>query len=333
MKPAHETGRERKSRQFFLPEFITQRLGKPGHWQGGATARLGLKDPVKVADFEKLRQGWTPDGLGRVRDPLTDSRLTGWRMIVRAEHSLSVLWALSPEPIRARIRLAHYRGAQVAVADFERTLNGSRLYDNLRDPDRKRTLFAVFHSGASPEQTPQLETTLFLFNFVMQFGGNLSTFTPEEMGQKEARIQAVYKRTVEREVTWVLGGRVQLPNELCQPFQRQTDFGPIQNEFRPREEPLQGEQLFAAWREQGRSWGWGPEKVKALLVPAKVQMNWRNVVQDCGNTLRLGSMWIHQRARAVEREVELPAKPQRIEQRAPAKNAGHQKANTIFHSY
>jgi len=333
MRSIYETERDRHCRAFFRPEFISQRLGKPGSWQGSAIDRLGLRNPIQAEDLATLLQGRTREGERLVRDPLSETNpVTGWRFNLTAEAPVSVLWALAPPVVSARIRLAHNEAVQAAVTDFERTLNRRPWYATSQVPERQRTLFAKFSSGASRQQTPRLETSLVLCNFIIQRGnGGLSSFTQEEVNRRERRLQSVYKRTLETRVSWIVGGKIHIPNELCQRFLSRSDAGPAKTNSMDGSRPLRGQQLFEAWQEQARGWGWGPMKVAALLRDAQEQTNVRNMVRDYGTVARLGRLWIHQRVQAAKGDAEQPEKAPQAKQPEPAKKVERDQGMT--HSY
>lgn len=71
--PIHESEGDRRYREFFHPEFAAQRLGKPGYWQGGATVRLGLRNPVQSEVFAALLLGRTPEGERLLAKPLAET--------------------------------------------------------------------------------------------------------------------------------------------------------------------------------------------------------------------------------------------------------------------
>jgi hypothetical protein len=50
----YEQDGDRHYRAFFRPEFVTERLGRPGQWQGGAVTKLGLSDPFQQDVFTSL---------------------------------------------------------------------------------------------------------------------------------------------------------------------------------------------------------------------------------------------------------------------------------------
>ncbi len=324
MTPIYDNEKNGLYGDFFGPKYASQRLGKPGRWLGGATAKLDLKNPVERETFEKLLQGRTPQGEQLVDNlGAKGSRVKAWHHTLSQVGSLSSLWALSPPIIRARIRLAHNRAVQATVADFERNLNGSPYSDKSFTPGWKLPLFAAFQSGASENQAPRLETTLFLFNFTLHRGGGIGSLNTQQIRQQQLRMQSVYSQVLKREVLWILGDRVLVPRELAAHFKNSSDLGLTRNRDAFQAKPLQGADLYSAWHEQARNCGWGTERVQRLLLDAKLRNNWRNWTEELRQTMRVGSLWMRDAMRAASKrlsqkqtsgETHKPETPKKAEQ-------------------
>ncbi|HMW45054.1 MAG TPA: hypothetical protein PKD47_04130, partial [Solirubrobacterales bacterium] len=54
-------------------------------------------------------------------------------------------------------------------------------------------------------------------------------------------------------------------------------------------QPLQNAELFAAWQAQAQSWGWGPARIRQMMLEARP--TWSNLIQDCKTLGRLWSIW------------------------------------------
>ena len=300
--PIQELDGERAYRAFFTPEFLSQRLGKPGLWQGGAMDKLDLKNPVAPEPFGRLLQGLTPTGealLGRLQ--LTPDRVQGWRLILRDDSPVSTLWAVAPTLVRARIQLAHNQAVRTALTDFEHTLNGRPFFHKDFDPRRQHIVFAKFHSGASQRQDPRLQTTVFLPNLIIRSQGLIEGFTPDQVERLDSQMQNTYAQALHARVLWVLGEKLQMPKELSKCFETEVAAHATQGRFTANSPPLEGRQLFAAWQDLAQQWGWGPEKVAGLLRDAKSQPTWRNRTEDWARLPRRFSLWLHEPHRSPMR--------------------------------
>ncbi len=131
---------------------------------------LGVENGGKVdsGDFQRLYNGFAPDGSGRLtRNAGSDRRSPGVDMTFSADKSVSALWALADPALRSRIEEAHNHAARVAL---EETVFRYCAYTRIRDKEgRIRVLpadisAAMFQHGTSRENDPQLHTHCVIFN-------------------------------------------------------------------------------------------------------------------------------------------------------------------------
>jgi len=257
INPIYAKDGDRLYREFFEQQFRTHRLGAPGNWHGGAAQKLRLTEPVQVGVFSSLLRGLTPEGEALVgRQPQRADRAAAWRItLTDAGPASVVLWALSPSVYRLRIRRAHTHAVRAVITDFESGLNGRPWFDNPDAPGRKSALFAEFQAGATRQQAPRLHTNLFLFNLLFQKGAKTRTFAPEEVKQQWLRMNAVYTRTLGKELSRILGHQVQIPAELSVRFDAHPLNGLPDPDRRVAPQALENRELFAAWQQQARGWG------------------------------------------------------------------------------
>jgi conjugative relaxase-like TrwC/TraI family protein len=109
ISPIFEKDGDKAYREFFQDEFVAQRLGNRGYWQGEAAKILQLGNPVQLAAFQNLLHGRTPDGGQRlVPESGGSDRELGWQLTISTSPSLSVLWALAPARTRLRLEYTHF---------------------------------------------------------------------------------------------------------------------------------------------------------------------------------------------------------------------------------
>lgn len=288
--PIYEQDGDRHYHEFFRPEFVTERLGHPGQWQGGAVTKLGLSGPVQKEVFASLLRGRTPEGEELLRrSALNPKRVLGWRINLTADGPANTLWALSSGSLRGQMQVGHARAARMAAADFENTLNGRPWLNNPHAPGLRSVLFARFQAGASPKQTPRLETTLFLFNLVFQNGMENRGLKREYVAAQQPRLHSTFVTTLITTVLRVVGGRIQVPTQLWLRFEGHPPAESAKSMGGQRANPLKRQELFAAWREQARGWGWSPERTMQMVEHARP--TWSNLVQDCKTLGRLWAVW------------------------------------------
>ena len=289
--PVSETDESRLYREFFDPAFLSQRLGRSGHWEGAATQKLNLHDPVRHDDFQALLQARASDGASLLRRPPHEAdRIGAWRITLSEDGPASVaLWALAPAGYRAHLWEVHHQAVGAAMADFERGLNGRPWINNTEAPGRKSVLFAEFQAGATRQQSPRLHTNLFLFNLLFERGAPHRSLEPERVTPELGRLEAAYTAQFARGLRRILGDEIKMPHDLCLRFQ-----GHPPQDGRQRQ-GLENRQLFAAWQQQAEGWGWGPERVGKLIVEARSRQTLSNWSQDLRKLLRLWTLSVRQR--------------------------------------
>ena len=150
-------------------EYYTAGEEPDGVWFNPA-GLLGLENGGKVdsADFERLYNGFAPDGSHRLtRNAGSESRSPGLDMTFSADKSVSALWAIADPELRSEIEKAHNDAARVAL---EETVFRHCAWTRVRDREgRIRVLpadiaAAMFQHGTSRENDPQLHTHCLIFN-------------------------------------------------------------------------------------------------------------------------------------------------------------------------
>jgi len=228
------------------------RLGKRGLWQGGAAKNLHLQNPVKLGPFQNLLAGRTPDGTQTLApDASEPNRVWGWRLNIRAPESLNVQWALAPRRGRIQLERMHADSVTSALWTFERKVSGWRGGNTASREQYPAGLFAKFRSGATWDQIPRLQTTVFLFNLVFCRDGTIQTFSQEQV-QKFRILLLSDCRLLELIMTKAQAAafaKVTGAN-LCL-------YVPTARRLFTRQKypnPIPGKQLFARWQQEVYAW-------------------------------------------------------------------------------
>ena len=141
----------------------------PGQWQGKGAEALGLSGAVSREDFAAALRGYKPGAEGTTPEALVqnagDKHMAGWDLTFSAPKSVSVLWALAPEDVQARLATAHDEAVTEALkfvedhASFTRRGKGGAIQEKVNG-----LLVSTFQHGTSREQDPQLHTHSFVHN-------------------------------------------------------------------------------------------------------------------------------------------------------------------------
>ena len=293
--PIYQTDGDKPFREFFVPEFRSQRLGDSGCWQGDGAKLLNLERPVELEAFQRLLSGQTPDGAKRLlAEPNNQRRELGWRVTIAAPPSLTVLWALAPERKRAHLEYAHAHSVMYALWNFERAVSGWDWRQRRGREQYPAAILAKFLCGAARDQTPHLHTGAFLFNMAFHQDGTIGTFTNAQVTKQKFQLEATYAEFRDamlwgiirpyREMCGVDSRIEGIPQELCRRFFFDPSFSPQKAVgLGQAAAPLSSEQLFANWQEKAEEWGWGPKQAERFLRGAKQERlrferadKWRN---------------------------------------------------------
>lgn len=141
----------------------------PGQWQGKGSEALGLSGAVSREDFAAALRGYKPGAEGAIPEALVqnagDKHMAGWDLTFSAPKSVSVLWALAPEDVQAKLATAHDEAVTEALkfvedhASFTRRGKGGAIQEKVNG-----LLVSTFQHGTSREQDPQLHTHSFVHN-------------------------------------------------------------------------------------------------------------------------------------------------------------------------
>jgi conjugative relaxase-like TrwC/TraI family protein len=269
-----------------------------GEWAGRGAERLALDGPVSKRDFEAMLNG---------RDPKTGARLTqigkshapGWDMTFSAPKSVSVMWALAPEPYRKQIEAAHRSAVQAATTHLEDNHAFTRRGKGgaIREPVAGLTI-ARFHHHTSRDLDPQLHTHAFVFNSAPRRDGSWGSLVSRDLYKAQKEAGALYRahlahelergghaverfgttfrlRTIPRDIERAFSKRRQAIEQAAGTHGYRTPKGMEQAALRTRQakRPAQRAALFDAWKQEARALGFDLAKARlqAARVPAQAQ--------------------------------------------------------------
>jgi hypothetical protein len=257
---------------------------------------------------------------------------------MRVPHSVSVLWALSPELARRNIEHAHIRAASMTLLDLELNLGGYRTGQRVPGELLPRGVFACLRRRADWDQMPNLTVRAIIPNVGFLRDGTVTEFGSTQLVARRASLAEAYRA--------LLGGQLQkhvgafqewagtdmrlfgVPAELC----AKCFFDPnVRSELtdasgRPAR-TLGSQELLGAWRRLGDKYGWGPKQAEALLAQMKWRQAWKSIKAEWGETLRRARVCTSQvrRTLSLKHLVHQPSKPPPQDQpiRSRRKDIGH----------
>ncbi len=277
----------------------------PGEWQGAGAKALGLSGEVSGEAFQNLFKGFSPDGTR----PLVQNagkkagyhkRVPGWDLTFSPPKSVSVCWALAPEPVRKKIERVHEEAVRMTLAMVEEHAGITRSGSGGWKQENAALSFALFQHGTSRAQDPQLHTHAVCFNLGLRSNDGWGALKSDQLFDLKMAFGALYRCQLAH----------LLQSELSYPVERNGAFFEIKGvdrkiiEFfstrraeiidycrkhggydsvmaekaalktRAEKSHVAREILFAAWAKAAAELGWSSEKVVGLQTRKAEKTSW-----------------------------------------------------------
>ena len=179
----------------------------PGRWRGQGREALGLDGPVTGPDLRALLEGHHPQSGERLGRRFGDVSARGFDATFSAPKSVSVLWALTPDPwVRAEVLAAHDAAVDGALDWFEH--HGAvtrRGCDGIHQVDTAGITAAVFRQHTSRTVDPQLHSHVVISAKVQDETGTWLALDARFLKYQQRSIGWVYDAALRAEMTDRLG--------------------------------------------------------------------------------------------------------------------------------
>lgn len=144
----------------------------PGRWLGHGAERLALSGQVGTESLTAVLEGRHPT-TGKPLWRASRRRLPGWDLTFSAPKSVSLLYALAPDPIRQLVVEAHEHAVTTAFGYLEREAGFVRRgHGGQRAEAGAGLVGASFRHRTSRAADPQLHTHVLLANLVATHAGD-----------------------------------------------------------------------------------------------------------------------------------------------------------------
>lgn len=179
----------------------------PGRWHGRGRVALGLDGQVSPDDLRALLEGRKPATGRPLGRRFGDASARGFDATFSAPKSVSVLWALTPDPwVRAEVLAAHDAAVVAAVDWLE--VHGAvtrRGKDGIHQVDTRGLVVALFRQHTSRTIDPQLHTHAVISAKVQDPTGRWLALDARFLKQQQRTIGWVYDAALRTELTARLG--------------------------------------------------------------------------------------------------------------------------------
>jgi conjugative relaxase-like TrwC/TraI family protein len=207
----------------------------PGRWWGSGRRAVGLGGEVLPEQLQALLEGRHPATGAILGRRFGDRSARAFDATFSAAKSVSVLWALSPDPwVRAEVAAAHDAAVDAALGWLER--HGAvtrRGRDGVDQVDSQGLVVALFRQHTSRTADPQLHTHAVIWAKVQDPTGRWLALDARFLKYQQRSIGWVYDAALRTEltarlgVTWgpVIDGHAEVvgvPGELMAEFSQRS---------------------------------------------------------------------------------------------------------------
>lgn len=179
----------------------------PGRWRGQGLIGLGVSGEVTGEQLRAVLEGHHPVSGEQLGRAFGDSSARGFDATFSAPKSVSVLWALSPDPwIRAEVLAAHDAAVDAALGWFER--HGAvtrRGPDGVLQVDTRGIAVATFRQHTSRAMDPQLHTHAVIAAKVQDPTGKWLSLDARFLKYQQRTIGWIYDAALRAELARRLG--------------------------------------------------------------------------------------------------------------------------------
>lgn len=178
-----------------------------GRWVGRGRHALGLEGEVAPDELRALLEGRHPTTGDRLGRRFGDASARGFDATFSAPKSVSVLWALTPDPwVRAEVLAAHDTAVDAAIGWLEtHGVVTRRGKDGVDQVDAVGLTVAVFRQHTSRTVDPQMHTHAVIAGKVQDTTGRWLSLDARFLKQQQRTIGWVYDAALRTELTARLG--------------------------------------------------------------------------------------------------------------------------------
>jgi len=193
-----------------LPSYYLDAGEPPGRWFGHGARMLGLDGVVDDGAFLAVMAGLHPTTGERLGRRFGDSSVRGFDATFSAPKSVSVLFAMGDEQLRAQVTEAHDRAVDAVLGWVEsQALTRLRRRGHVVCVDAEGIMIGVFRQHSSRRLDPQLHTHAVIANRVRAPDGRWLALDARTIKMDQRTLSSVYHAGLRAELTRRLGVRWQ----------------------------------------------------------------------------------------------------------------------------
>jgi conjugative relaxase-like TrwC/TraI family protein len=177
-----------------------------GRWMGGAARELRLRGEVDADGLRRVLEGVDPRNGAELRTSTSRARVAGFDLTFSAPKSVSVVFGLGDDDLRARVRDAHDVAVREAVGHLERWAAAVRRgHGGVMVEQASGLVAAAFRHRTSRAGDPQLHTHVLVANLGRGIDGRWSALDGRRLYAEARAASFIYQAVLRGELTRTVG--------------------------------------------------------------------------------------------------------------------------------
>jgi len=173
----------------------------PGRWGGAGSSSLTLQGVVEDSDFTRVLAGCDPRSGEYLGRQWAASKVPGFDLTFSAPKSVSLLGVLGGPEVQGRVRVAHDRAVDAALAHLERVASqGRRGKGGTVRIETSGFVAAMFRHRSSRAGDPQMHTHCVVANKVRGLDGRWSSLDGAELYRHARSTGTLYQAHLRHEL-------------------------------------------------------------------------------------------------------------------------------------
>ena len=197
-----------RSKDYLLKDYYHRDHEAPGVWIGEGSKRIGLSGEVNRQDFNNVWQGYKPDStieVGQeagkdkklVQNAGSSTRKAGWDITYSAPKSVSIVWGLGDDKLRADIEQAQLQATKDATQYLEENAAYTRRGRAGATHEKTEGLVSsAFLHKSSREGDMQIHTHVQTFNLATRTDGSTGSIESQYLYDHKMAAGAVYDNSL-----------------------------------------------------------------------------------------------------------------------------------------
>ncbi|NEQ50490.1 MAG: relaxase domain-containing protein [Leptolyngbya sp. SIO3F4] len=190
-----------KGYDYLVKDYYDNDVDRSGRWLGSGATSFGLTGDVNKKDWGKIWKGYSANGQKLVSNAGAENRVKGHDITLSAPKSVSILFGVGDENLRATIEEAQQKASEDAMRYLEDYASFSRRGYNGQDGESKADIaVGSFIHTTNRLNEVQLHSHNVVFNAGQRTDGTTGALNSPHFYQANKTVGAIYRARLSREM-------------------------------------------------------------------------------------------------------------------------------------